>query len=199
VLTDMLEAVVTRGTGKAAAVLGYRLAGKSGTAQKTVGDTYSADDFIASFGGFGPLPTPRVACLVVIDSPGGDIHAGGSLAGPPFASIMTAALRHLRVPPDHDTLPEFEPEAPEEFALFEQGPPATRPAVVPGRMPDAAGLGLRAAIVELAAAGCTVRATGQGHVVDQRPAPGEPIEAGSSCSLVLGELAAPAPDAEPAS
>jgi cell division protein FtsI/penicillin-binding protein 2 len=104
-LASILEGVVVRGTGKAAAVPGYRIAGKTGTAQKVApGGGYSDSDYVASFGGFGSVRSARVAGLVMLDSPEGDAHSGGAVAAPTFGRIMADALAYLRVPPDEDPL-----------------------------------------------------------------------------------------------
>jgi len=99
-LQRMLEGVVKSGTGTRAAVPGYRIAGKSGTAQVALAGGYSESEYVASFGGFGPVGRPRVAGLVVLHSPAGDRYHGGQVAGPIFGRIMSGALRHLRVPAD---------------------------------------------------------------------------------------------------
>jgi cell division protein FtsI/penicillin-binding protein 2 len=105
-LREMMHAVVTDGTGSRARVEGYRVAGKSGTAQKAVPEGgYSETDFVASFGGFAPADDPRVVCLVVIDSPEGEQHQGGQVAAPVFARIMAHALPHLRVAQDDPAVP----------------------------------------------------------------------------------------------
>jgi cell division protein FtsI/penicillin-binding protein 2 len=101
----MLEGVVARGTGKGAAVPGYRTAGKTGTAQVALkGGGYSKDRYVASFGGFGPVRAPRLAGMVVLGSPRSKAHSGGEVAAPVFGRIMAEALAYLRVPPDEDPL-----------------------------------------------------------------------------------------------
>ena len=103
-VTSLLEGVVIRGTGTAAAVPGYRLAGKTGTAQKFVGGSYSDTQYVASFGGYGPVRDPRLVGMVVLDTPRGDEHTGGGVAAPVFGRVMADALAYLRVPPDEDPL-----------------------------------------------------------------------------------------------
>ena len=100
VLTAMLLRVVEAGTGRAASVPGYRVAGKTGTAQKIVDGRYSETAHVASFVGWAPATHPAVACLVILDEPEGALFHGGDVAAPVFAAIMRDALRHLRVPPD---------------------------------------------------------------------------------------------------
>lgn len=103
-LTAMMEGVVRQGTGTRARLDGYRLAAKSGTARKLVDGKYSETDYIASFGGFAPVSTPRLVGLVVIDSPRGEHYGGGQVAAPVFRRIMQSALGHLRVPRDDGTV-----------------------------------------------------------------------------------------------
>jgi cell division protein FtsI (penicillin-binding protein 3) len=97
---DMLEAAVERGTGRLAAVPGYRVAGKTGTVHKTTTEGYSEDRYIALFAGMVPASQPRLVAVVVIDEPQGGEHFGGRVAAPVFAQVMTDALRLLNVPPD---------------------------------------------------------------------------------------------------
>jgi cell division protein FtsI/penicillin-binding protein 2 len=103
-LGSILEGVIVRGTGRGAGVPGYRIAGKTGTAQKVIAGAYSDDLYVASFGGYGSARTPRVAGVVVLDSPSGDVHTGGAVAAPVFGRILADALAYLRVPADEDVL-----------------------------------------------------------------------------------------------
>ncbi len=99
-LTALLENVVVRGTGKRAAIHGYRVAGKTGTAQKfdpTIG-AYSSTKLIASFVGFAPVEHPQFVMLVVIDEPQGPAW-GGVVAAPVFREVGEQVLRHLKTPP----------------------------------------------------------------------------------------------------
>lgn len=96
----MLEGVVESGTARTAAVPGYRVAGKTGTAQKIVDGKYSPDAHVASFVGWVPARDPAILCLVLLDEPQGAAFHGGDVAAPVFAAIAREALRHLRVPPD---------------------------------------------------------------------------------------------------
>jgi cell division protein FtsI (penicillin-binding protein 3) len=97
----MLESVVsTDGTGIRAAVAGYRVAGKTGTAWKSNAGGYSTDKYMAVFGGVVPATHPRLAAVVVIDEPSGGKFYGGDVAAPVFSSVVGGALRLLAVPPD---------------------------------------------------------------------------------------------------
>jgi len=100
-VTAMMEKVVSEeGTGIAAAIPDYRVAGKTGTAQKVdpISGGYS-DERIASFVGFVPASKPRLTILVVIDEPKTSVY-GGVVAAPIFREIAEGSLRYLTVPPD---------------------------------------------------------------------------------------------------
>ena len=96
---DILKHVVKDGTGKNAAVKGYEVAGKTGTAQKYDAKTgrYSKTAYVSSFIGFAPADAAKVAILVMIDNPKG-AHYGGSVAAPVFSNIARETLRYLNVP-----------------------------------------------------------------------------------------------------
>lgn len=97
----MLENVVrSGGTAPAAAVTGYRVAGKTGTVKKLGPDGYSDERFLALFAGMAPVDDPRVVLVVMIDEPRVEKHTGGQVAAPVFASVMAETLRLLNVSPD---------------------------------------------------------------------------------------------------
>lgn len=97
----MLEEVVRpNGTGSGAAVEGFRVAGKTGTAWKAEGGGYSTDKYMSIFAGLAPATDPRLAVIVVIDEPRGELYYGGDVAAPVFADVMAEALRLLAVAPD---------------------------------------------------------------------------------------------------
>jgi cell division protein FtsI (penicillin-binding protein 3) len=100
-LVSMLESVVAaEGTGKLAAIPGYRVSGKTGTAWKATGGGYSTDRYMAVFGGVAPESAPRLAAVVVIDEPSAGLHMGGQVAAPVFSRVIGGALRLLAVAPD---------------------------------------------------------------------------------------------------
>jgi cell division protein FtsI (penicillin-binding protein 3) len=97
----MLEEVVRPGgTGTKASVDGYRIAGKTGTAWKFAAGGYSEDKYISIFAGLAPASDPRLATVVVIDEPGGELYYGSDVAAPVFANVMSESLRLLAVAPD---------------------------------------------------------------------------------------------------
>ena len=100
-LTDILCRIVENGTGKEAKIAGYKVAGKTGTAEKfdpTTGK-YSKTNYIASFVGYLPADRPRVTILVMLDEPQG-FYWGGSVAAPVFARVALRIMHHLGVPPE---------------------------------------------------------------------------------------------------
>jgi len=100
-LIDMMETVVTdEGTGGRAAVPGYRVAGKTGTAWKSTAGGYSEDRYLAVFAGVAPAGAPRLAVVVVMDEPSAGEFYGGIVAAPVFSRVAAGALRMLAVPPD---------------------------------------------------------------------------------------------------
>ncbi len=100
-LTQLMEKVVAAGgTGTRAAVVGYRVAGKTGTAWKSFAGGYSTDRYMAVFAGLVPATHPRLATVVVIDEPSGDLYYGGEVAAPVFSNVMSGALRLMDIPPD---------------------------------------------------------------------------------------------------
>lgn len=214
-LANILEGVVVRGTGTKAAVPGYRVAGKTGTSRKIGPDgRYSNREYMASFAGFAPVSNPRLAGVVVLDTPSGGVYYGGLTAAPILGKIFADALVHLRVPPDGDPWKEREdaraaaaartaaleaknkkkkdrketrPKAEDELAADAE---PRQPG--PGEVPIVAGKTLRETTAILASAGYTVRAQGSGVVLTQTPEPGTPLPAGDPVLVVLG-----APPREP--
>ena len=100
-LVAMMETVVgPEGTGSRAAVPGYRVAGKTGTAWKFKAGGYSKDKYFAVFAGLAPASDPRLAVVVVIDEPSSGKYYGGEVAAPVFSTIMAGALRVQAIAPD---------------------------------------------------------------------------------------------------
>jgi cell division protein FtsI (penicillin-binding protein 3) len=101
-LIGMLESVVIAegATGRRAAIPGYRVSGKTGTAWKASAGGYSTDKFMAVFGGVAPATEPRLAAVVVLDEPSAGLHRGGDVSAPVFSAVVGGALRLLAVAPD---------------------------------------------------------------------------------------------------
>lgn len=101
-LRKMLEGVLSPGgTASEAAIPGYKLAGKTGTAEifDTVAGEYSKSKYVASFIGFAPAKNPQLLVSVVVNQPQGEIY-GGKIAAPAFQEILNFALPYLKIPPD---------------------------------------------------------------------------------------------------
>ncbi len=104
-LIQFMEHVVEKGgTATRASLIGYRVSGKTGTAEKLIAGGYSTEKYMAVFAGLVPASHPRLATVVVIDEPNGEaagsVHQGGTVAAPVFASVMSGALRLMDIAPD---------------------------------------------------------------------------------------------------
>ena len=111
-MREMLE-MVTQPGGSAvkAQVPGYRVGGKTGTAQKVVNGRYSQSKYIGNFVGMAPMSDPRFIIAVMIDEPGGPVHVGGDVAGPVFSALAAQALRAKNIAPDSDLTHIIIPES----------------------------------------------------------------------------------------
>ncbi len=194
-VTEIMEKVVTEGSGRGATLVSYNVAGKTGTANKLVNGRYSDSQQNVSFVGFVPSRRPVLTVLVMIDSPrvGGD--TGGAIAAPIFKRIADASLRHMGVTPtinptppvmvarNHDT-----PVTPAAARVSEPNVVAIPANMTEAGLPDLRGMGAREAVRELARLGMSARMQGTGVVVDQNPPAGAPLEAGATCTLVLSRV-----------
>jgi cell division protein FtsI (penicillin-binding protein 3) len=88
------------GTAPRAQVLGYRVAGKTGTAHKSGVGGYQADQYVSSFVGLAPVSNPRLIMAVMVDEPTAGQYYGGAVAAPVFSAVMSGALRMLAIPQD---------------------------------------------------------------------------------------------------
>ncbi|MGB9109176.1 MAG: penicillin-binding protein 2 [Telluria sp.] len=111
----MVESVVSpEGTAAQAQVPGYRVGGKTGTAQKVIDGHYSQTRYVGNFVGIAPMSNPRFVIAVMIDDPSGPFHTGGAVAAPTFAALAANALRAANVPPDSTVTDIIIPEHPLE-------------------------------------------------------------------------------------
>ena len=185
IVLEMLENVVhsDKGTGKNAVVPGYRVAGKTSTAQKASKQGgYAEDEYFASFVGALPAKHPRVVILVSVDDPQGG-HYGNVVAAPTFAALGSRVMEHLGVPREDGSRPVpdpirllasnvmlangFTPALDVEPAL-----PGDRPIEVDGGLPDFTGLTLAEAIDAADEAGINLRPVGTGIATMQDVPPG---------------------------
>ncbi|GLX68258.1 penicillin-binding protein 2B [Paenibacillus glycanilyticus] len=99
---EYLEQVVSDqeiGTGRNAYIEGYRVAGKTGTAQKVINGKYSSDKFVVSFIGYAPVENPKIVLYIVVDEPNDPLAGGGAVAAPAFKDIVYKSLKHMGVAP----------------------------------------------------------------------------------------------------
>ena len=185
---QMLTAVTEPGgTAMEAAVDGYLVAGKTGTAQKAdyVHGGYAKDKWLASFIGFAPADRPSVVISVVIDEPV-IAHYGGTVAGPVFRRIAEVTLRHMGITPEgrqavlakkkEQQIAVVETETAPEEEPVEKGESA---------VPDVRSLPLRQAVIALHAESLVAEVQGSGVVVSQEPTPGKAVSHGSVVRLQL--------------
>ena len=185
---QMLTAVTEPGgTAIEAAVDGYLVAGKTGTAQKAdyVHGGYAKDKWLASFIGFAPADRPSVVISVVIDEPV-IAHYGGTVAGPVFRRIAEVTLRHMGIAPEgrqavlakkkEQRVPAAETRPVLEDETVEKGESA---------VPNVRSLPLRQAVIALHAQSLVAEVQGSGLVVTQDPAPGKAVSHGSVVRLQL--------------
>ncbi len=195
-MAEMLTAVTEDGgTGVEASIPGFRVAGKTATAQKVDPATgkYSADKFTASFVGFVPAERPRLVIAVVLDEPMIG-HYGGDLAGPVFRRVAESSLRYLGVTPNDNAkalaVTRAGDPADKVLAAYRaQGasPSASATAqaqVVDGiPVPDASGMGARDAVRAVLGAGLVPHVEGSGRTVRQVPMAGTIVPKGSAVTL----------------
>jgi len=164
------------------------VAGKTGTAQKadSLMKGYSEDCYISGFMGFAPVEDPKLALLVVIDEPQGNIY-GGIVAAPAFREIMMKVLPHLNVFPDGTLIVKNEAEFTPRREQEKSGPLVERVKMEEGMgrevMPDLTGLSLRSAMSRIEGRGLIIKVSGNGRVVDQTPKAGTVIEKGDICYI----------------
>ena len=168
-MREALESVVAKGTGRPAYVDGYRVGGKTGTAQKVGPDgRYMANNHIVSFIGFAPADDPEIVVLVAIDNPKNTIQFGGVVAAPIVGRIIEDSLRNLNVPMRKEGL-DKENEWPEEPKV---------------EVPNVIGLTKDDMMHDLS--NFNIEAHGEGDVIiDQSPEPGTKIKEGSKIRVYL--------------
>jgi cell division protein FtsI (penicillin-binding protein 3) len=202
-VAEMMIAVTERdGTGVQAAMEGFSVAGKTGTAQKADRATgsYSLDNHIASFVGFVPARQPVLAIAVTLDEPGLD-HQGGAVAAPVFRRIAEAALNYMGVTPKGGPSADVQKlvgasdpaRAAYEVIRRAQGkkPPVQEQSagapLAQGlvRVPDLTGFPVREALERVVQLGATPRVIGTGLLAHQEPQPGAVLEKGEALVMVF--------------
>jgi len=176
-LCMMLEQVVNDGTGRRAYIEGYRVAGKTGTAQKVGAGGYAEGKYVASFVGFAPANDPEIAALVVVDEPQGYPYYGGTVAAPIFKRVVEDVLRYLGVPKQETD--EEPPEIP--------GEPKPQPKK-DVKVPYVSGRSVSEAKQELNEVGLEATVKGEGdQVLSQLPKAGAIVKEGTKVILYVGQ------------
>ncbi|MEN2766543.1 stage V sporulation protein D [Ornithinibacillus xuwenensis] len=170
-IRNALESVVAKGTGRPAYVDGYRVGGKTGTAQK-VGPNggYMENNYVVSFIGFAPADDPEIVVYVAVDNPKGTVQFGGVVAAPIVGTIIGDSLRVMGVEPREDGL-EKEYQWPDQPKV---------------EVPDLIGV-KKGELMEYMT-DLTIETNGTGdYILDQEPAAGTKVEAGSKIRIYLSE------------
>jgi cell division protein FtsI (penicillin-binding protein 3) len=137
-LKTMLEGVVTGGTGRSAGIPGYRVAGKTGTAQIPVAGGYSHNSYIPSFVGFAPADRPRLVGVIAVAEPQGFLYHGGQVAAPVFGAVAKQVLLYLGVRPERQPLEAWpgQPRQPGQPVWASLATPAPLPATEQHEPPE---------------------------------------------------------------
>ncbi|WP_098742745.1 stage V sporulation protein D [Paenibacillus sp. EZ-K15] len=167
---EALESVVAKGTGRPAFIDGYRVGGKTGTAQKVINGRYSSTEHIVSFIGFAPADDPEIVVYTAVDNPKG-IQFGGVVAAPIVQNILEDALHYMKVPPRKDQLAR-------EYKYGET-PTVTVPNLVGATIQD---------LYEDLNMNFMLAKSGTGNtVISQAPKPGSRVERGATIRIYMGE------------
>ncbi|GAA4857863.1 stage V sporulation protein D [Paenibacillus vulneris] len=173
---ETLESVVANGTGRNAFIEGYRVGGKTGTAQKVVNGRYSATEHIVSFIGFAPADDPKVVVYAAVDNPQG-VQFGGLIAAPLVKNIMEDALHYMNVSPRKDQLNR----------KYVYGDTKTV------EVPSLIGMSITDIYEDMNSDFLLAKSGTGSYVVNQVPKAGAKVEQGSTIRIYLSDTA-PSPD-----
>ncbi len=170
-MLSLLETVVTEGSGSNAKIPGYRIGGKTGTAQKIIDGRYAQGKYIASFVAVAPIDDPKLAMLVVVDEPSAGTIYGGSVAAPVAKSILEETFSYLEIAPN------ITDESENQIMQMVQVPDVKSKTIgEAGKILTDLGLKYTTEYLEL---------TNESRVLDQFPAPGVEVQKGSIVDLYL--------------
>lgn len=185
-MRGMMEKVVSEGGGKTAAIKGYRIAGKTGTAEKLAdGGGYAAGKYIASFVGFVPADKPKYAMLVIIDTPKGGRIYGSQVSAPIFKDTLQQVLVAKGIQPSSsEGLPSFEQYHQNSIKQSKKtkDPKAITVQTLPNgklKLPDLKDVDMRSIAEILEKGKLRLKPYGSGSAYQQKPAAGTEVEAGS--------------------
>lgn len=165
-----LESVVARGTGHNAYIGGYRVGGKTGTAQKAVNGSYLSGNYITSFIGFLPADNPEVIVYIAIDNAKGITQYGGTVAAPIAKNVLLSAIDILDIEQKDDAIER-------EYNYFDKQYAS---------VPNVQGMTVKEALKELKK--FKVEYSGSGDIIKyQSPKAGEMVYEGETIRLLLAE------------
>ena len=195
---EMLRGVVTKGTGKNARIAGWKVAGKTGTAQKWKSGKYSNEEFISNFIGFFPYDNPQLLALIMLDEPSKPFHWGNEGAAVAFKRVMKRIINM-----DDDILPPTQKKVEEVFdsmnVIVKVNEEGFESIVEPSQVqlatfannsnkvlvPEVRGLSMRKTMATLYERGLKYKINGSGKVFWQYPKPGEAVNKGTICEVGL--------------
>ncbi|MGI5901879.1 MAG: penicillin-binding protein [Desulfitobacteriia bacterium] len=193
IVNEILVGVVTEGTGSRAKIPGIEVAGKTGTAQKIDPQTgaYSSTDFIVSFVGYAPASDPKIAVLVVIDTPRSEVVQGGTLAGPRVKNIIQGALQYYGLAVSSETPSSIIDTTQQEQPAKHRSSSQETTTITPGKgetvVPDLIGLTMREAGQKLGEKNLRYIFAGSGLASKQFPEPGKIVNQGDTVEVLFGE------------
>ncbi|MFD2170825.1 stage V sporulation protein D [Tumebacillus lipolyticus] len=171
---ETLESVVARGSGKNAFLEGFRVGGKTGTAQVAENGAYKSGHYIVSFIGMAPVDNPRLVAYIAIDNPKAPLVFGGVIAAPVVGNILGDSLHYLGVEPSKGGLKR-------EYQYTD---------VKPVEVPPIAGMTVQEAQKEMYGSGLQLKVETAGtgsYIVEQQPAAGTKVPPGSTVRLYLSD------------
>ena len=192
-MTEILKQVVDDGTGGLAKIPGVNVAGKTGTAQKVDPKTgqYSTTDFIASFAAYAPADAPKIAVLVIIDTPKeGESHQGGTIGAPRAKAIIEGALQYFGLPVAKNTQSTVT-ISPSDTAVRPSPKPVNPERTPVGGeviIPDLTGMTMRQVGDTLAKSELHFNFTGSGLVSSQSPQAGKVVVKGTTVEVKFSAL-----------
>ena len=193
---EMLRGVVVKGTGKNADIPGWKVAGKTGTAQKWKNGKYSNNDFISNFIGFFPADNPQLLALIMLDEPSKPFHWGNEGAAVAFKRIMGRIINmddtispplndHVAFEPkrvmaasEKDNVELIKEKLPLNLSTFSRNSNKTK-------VPEVRGLSMRKTMTTLNEFGLKYKINGSGKVYWQSPEPGQVVTKGTVCIVGL--------------
>lgn len=170
-MLSMMETVVTEGSGTRAIVPGYRIGGKTGTAEKVIDGVYAKGKYIGSFVAVAPIDDPKLAILVIVDDPSAGTHYGGSVAAPVAQAVLEETFNYLEI------APTISDEDEDEIMQNIQVPDVRNENIGDaGRILRDLGLKYTTEYIDI---------TSDAMVLDQFPSPGVEVQKGSIIDLFL--------------